>query len=97
MESLRFVETEDYLNGYKNQNVKTVFKKVESIQIYYKSVWDILKSFKEMGSVYRAEKYQFYSYKELNKICDYYQAKYQKPDQSIPLTYKVLFLILEKV
>jgi malonyl-CoA O-methyltransferase len=97
MESLRFVKTEDYLNGYINQDVKILFKMVVSTQVYYISVWDILKSFKEMGTVYRPENYQFYSFKELNKICDYYQLKYQKTDQSIPITYKVLFLILEKV
>ena len=91
---LRLAEPAEYLAGCRACAGELLCQRVECLRIDFPSAWDVLRSFKGTGSAYHPADYQPYTVSQMGELCRRYQHEHRNADQSIPMTYRVLFLIL---
>jgi SAM-dependent methyltransferase len=93
--SLQLSEPAEYLDSFPAAGWEPLSARVELIRADYATPWDVLRSFKGIGALYRPADYRPYTIKQLADLCRSYQRQHN-PDQTVPLTYRVLFLVLRK-
>ncbi len=96
IQSLNLDDPVIYRDSIEKLKVAVVINKIEKIRLHYHSVIDVLRSFKGIGAAYKAPNYQPFTIGQIRKLIEFYKDRRQNPDNSIPVTYKVLFLVVLK-
>jgi malonyl-CoA O-methyltransferase len=96
IQSLNLDEPVVYQDSFEKSKVAIVTNKIESIRLNYNSVIDVLRSLKGIGAAYKAPNYRPFTIRQLKKLIEFYKDCQKNPDDSIPVTYKVLFLVALK-
>lgn len=98
MPGLEYMSGQDYIDALDRTGLKLLLAKEEKVQSAYKSGVDVLRSFKGTGAAFNNHQgYIPRSVSEVQKIIRYYENKYALADGKVPITYQVLYFVVEAV
>lgn len=98
MPGLAYESSKIYVDTLADAGLKTIHYSEETIQGLYKSGLHALRAFKGIGATFQHHwGYTPRSTAEVKKIARHYERGYALADGQVPITYKVLHVIAEKV
>jgi malonyl-CoA O-methyltransferase len=96
MYSLKYNDELFYINALQHSNFKILKFKIAYTQSYFKDI-DIFRYFKKTGTTLNAMHHESpLKITELNKLVHFYKKKYSNKDGSIPVSYRVLYIVAKK-
>lgn len=94
MMGLNYRDEKDYEELFKGHNAVIRHYEIKSFKVHYSSGLQVFKSFKGVGAVFNGHKgFSPLSRKKLVKLI----SNYEETHMELPVTYKVLFLVVESM
>lgn len=97
MPGLKFLKVRDYEKMIAGSGLKFRTLESDSFQIFYPNVWEVLRTFKGMGSTFRHQpNYASLSVSQIRGLAKYYQQRYGWEDGAAPVAYRILYFVAER-